>query len=357
MPIKSYNGSDAADVWNICWMFYTGIDAVEQGEPFCCDSDRGTATLDDDSRFTTIERPTIANRLRYAGTSMVSRPANPDGQWIPIAQPDGKVYAKVAADTTVDATELTFSCQPNLNKWFIQAGLEGKGTIRCMKTKTSSVLTSCLDGSATYTAASKTVTLAGSGTDAGVAAGDKVLIISGQKHATNGATCTPGEYTVATSASGSFTLTASAASDNLDHLSVIVIDTTAAAQDYTCEAYSYDGAESGGTEWLAPNDNAASTQAAYGTSYILEATNTSGDATITVADGTVKGQRKQFICTGTQTTNGYKVIITTGTAYKHDGLGIAALATVEFASAGRFNIHWNGSSWWFDDGSGGITLA
>lgn len=103
-----------------------------------------------------------------------------------------------------------------------------------------------------------------------------------------------------------------------------------------------DGKDSGLVESVTPTAGAI-TFMVGGVSVILIATLASA-ATVTLADGTYAGQRKTFIQTGTLTTNGVAITVTTG-----QQLGVTtALATITFsAGAGtKFqSLIWNGRTW------------
>lgn len=96
-------------------VFYTGSDAILQGEGLCYDSDRGTAANVDYTRNSYVEAASTSNNGSFAGVSDAAHAAQTGGRWISINEP-GSIALINLVDTTSsvgDDTYATCICKSN----------------------------------------------------------------------------------------------------------------------------------------------------------------------------------------------------------------------------------------------------
>jgi hypothetical protein len=129
---------------------------------------------------------------------------------------------------------------------------------------------------------------------------------------------------------------------------------SAASSATTCLAYLQPGSPSGLCEVVTPpSTGALMTLLPFGLTCFAAATIGSQDATATLANGTILGQRKAFQGEGTMTTNQVDVTITSGIQEDHS----TALAGLVFDADGEdIYLEWNGAQW-EECYSTGVSLA
>lgn len=300
------------------WVKYTGTDALFEGEPVCYDIAHGTATAQTGERHNVVTRPTTSNNRAFAGVAARSYPASATGQFIEIYGPGSQgVNVALGVDTVIGTGILTFTV--GATGRFVKAGFVGRGSIIPRQTVTA-LLESSMTGAWSLATDGVTLTVADT---TGIAAGDTVVFLGSEDEGSS-KKITPGKYTVASVTNGTvLVLTASA-----------VAATPAAALTCTgfiycgnpvCQADLMDGPESGGVEFISPpnagGDNLA--HMAGGVTYICGGVTLAADSECELADGTILGELKGFVCLGTMTTSDVVVDLVTG------GIVLAGTALAE----------------------------
>ncbi len=121
-----------------------------------------------------------------------------------------------------------------------------------------------------------------------------------------------------------------------------------------CLAYLQTGLPSGLVEVVTPpSTGALMTLLPFGITFLKAATIASQDATATLADGTIMGQRKAFQCEGTMTTNQVDVTITTG---KQEDYSTTLAGIIYDADGEDTYLSWNGL-FWIEVANTGATLG
>ncbi len=295
-------------------VYYNSTTAVFKGDPFCYNTDYGTATDEDQSRLNRVEAPSATNSHRFAGTALFDYPNG--GVWIKITEPGGYGYAKqaiatAAPSTITPGTRMTFEFTSGYG-YFAQEGFPGKGTVEAIRTEavsTSGALVfSSVYGRGAYAHSTKTITDRGCGSTAGTAAGDTVVVFGGSTNDAS-ATITVGEYTVASVAAGTITLSTSPVSTgDTWYLHYCVIHKASGRPCVLCTSEFDTEGQSGGVEYLSVVDNTACVPTVNGMSILCGgATFGTGPATYTEVAGTRVHQRKGFAVSGTLTTHGLTV--------------------------------------------------
>jgi hypothetical protein len=361
---NSLNGHVAQGNRKVEWVWYSGTDAIKEGEAVCYNTDFGTATAANARRGNYVERPSTSNNNAFAGVAARDYAAQSGGQFIEINVPGSKgVMVALGVDTVIDTGILTFQVGGGSAAGrFVKAGYIGRGSIVPRQTVTA-VLEASMTGA--WSLATDGITLTVVST-AGLAAGDTVVLLGGEDDGTGAVVA--GKYTIASITNGT----------------VLVLTSTAltatAAGAALCTGYAYtgnpkcladmmDGEESGGVQFVVPpNTGGAAVMGTYmsgGVTYILGGiTVGTADANGALADGAYLGQKKGFYCLGTLTTNDVKV--TPATAGLQDKVLDAidtgaqgdplALASVTFdAAAERIYLVWWGV--WVEQASAGCAIA
>ena len=219
-------------------VWYTGTDAILQGEAFCYDSDRGTAASIDGNRANYVERPSASNNNRFAGVALGNHSAKADGQMIEIAEPGSYCMIATSIDTVVDTTHLTCIAGGADAGRFREFGMMGRGSALAMQTLTTGNQKAQDAGAGVLDATGLILTVS-AGATANVAAGDFVYIYAGEDDNTN--SVTPGKYTVASVTNDTTIVLATAASDGATmQCSYYIIRGNPLVM-----AYLFDGEESG----------------------------------------------------------------------------------------------------------------
>lgn len=332
-------------------VFFTGSVALERGQGLCYSrtvaADAGSEALRDKH----AALPTSSNNMHFAGVVTQDYPAVSGGQWVEIDEPRSVTRVSILAATTVGVTYLTCSASAGARGRFGLTGFRGKGTGLALQSlaaitdaagETPGPISSSLDGSATYTTATKTVTKTGAFQYA--KAGDFVWIVGGATSASMAAALTPGRYVIASKTSDDavvLTTAAGAADSKVAFYCVRGNPTVLAILD--------DGPESGLTEWITPVSATAVPAMVGGRTFIFGGATITTDSTDTLADGTVVGLRKSFKLMGALTTNDWLLTVTTGKQLD----GSTALASCEFDGANDESLlEWCGPHWKLHANSG-----
>lgn len=348
-------------------VFFTASTALRRGQAVCYDRDYGTAAAEDGRRDKFVEVPSTSNNLHFAGVAIKDYLAVSGGQWIEIFEPGSVVPINTLIATTVNATYLSALAGggvTNAGAW-IAGRFPGKGRARALQTITAiaattdlsvGVFSSSLDGSATYTAATRTVTKTAAfayvPATANLTGEEYVHIVAGaQDNVGSGASIAP--------TAGRYKITAKTSDD------AVVIESDAASASCDIAFYAVrgsptvlalleDGEQSGMVEWLSLITDGSGTTA--NAAMVSGFTNIFGgfdldvgDAVDTLANGTFIGQTKGYELMGAITTNDYLVTVTAGEQLD----GTTDLATMEFDGANDYSVlQWYGKHWKLMSNSG-----
>lgn len=353
--------NQAREVTLMIW--YGGSDALYQGEGVCFNDDYGTATDADASRCNRVERPSTSNNKAFAGVAKRTYAARTGGQFIEIFCPGSKaVPVALAVDTVIGTGLLTFCVAGKYNVGvstglttdagrFYTGKYRGRGSAVPRQTKTA-VLEASMTGA--WSLATDGVTLTMSDTT-GISAGDMVVLLGGADDGTG--TVKPGKYVVSSVTNGTvLVLTASA------------VDVTPAGA-LTCTGYAYtgnptaicdllDGEESGGVQFI-NLPNAGGDNQPYmvgGVSYVCGGLTLAADAESELAQGTLPGETKCFICLGTMTTSDFVVDLVTGGLQIDGSTALAEVNAFDAADDATYLV-FNGAKWHCLDVAGGAAQA
>jgi len=322
------------------WVWYSGADALFEGEPVCYNSDYGTATAVDGRRHNHVERPSTSNNRSFAGVAVRDYHAVSGGQFIEIAVPGSKgVNVALGVDTVIGTGVLVFTAGAGSACRFVSGKYLGRGAAVPRQTVTA-LIESGMTGTWSLATDGKTLTVADT---TGLAAGDTVVLLSSEvEDATK--KVTPGKYTVASVTDGTTLVLATSA----------VADTPAAA--ITCTGYAYTGNpkcqadlltgdESGGAEFVtAVNAGVVGLPYMVGGITYLCATDISADADVTFAQGTLPGETKAFLCLGTVGTSDYTIDLATNGLDIDGDSALAEVNAIDAAGDGAYLI-FTGSRW------------
>jgi len=354
---QSLNGHVKQANVKLAFVWYNGADALYEGEAVCYDADYGTAANVDGRRHNMVERPTITNNRVFAGVAARNYSAKAGGQFIEIYEPGSKgVKIALGVDTVIGTGLLTFTAgSGTAGGRFYTGKYLGRGSAIPRQTVTA-VIEASMTGA--WSLATDGVTLTVVAT-AGLAAGDTVVLVGGENEGT-GKAIVPGKYKIA-----------SITSDT-----VLVLATSAGAGDaaLTCTGYAYtgnptcqadllDGEESGGIQFSSLPNAGGDTQTYMvgGVTYICGGLTLAADAEYELAQGTLPGEKKAFICLGTMTTSDAVVdLVTAGVQLiRSDAGAVVALAEINAidAAADACYLQFNGALWHLMDIVGGATAA
>ena len=327
-------------------VWYTGDDAVQIGEAFCFDSDRGTAGNVDGHRANYVERPSASNNLRFAGVNLQTRSAMVGGQSIEIAEPGSYCLISVSIDTVVDTTYLTCIAGGADAGRFREFGLMGRGSALAYQTNTSGNQKAEDAGGAVLDSTGKIMTVS-AGATANVKAGDLVYIYAGEDDNTNAVT--PGKYVVASVTNDTTIVLTSSASDGATmQISYYIIRGNPLVM-----AYLFDGEESGLIQFPVVTAGAVTTVMTGGTTSFTGNFTLSSDMTDTLDTAKAyPGMKKRMRLDGALTSN---QVLISAAGFRIDGS--TSLSTIELdADDDEVMLHWNGTNWILDE-SVGVTLA
>jgi hypothetical protein len=348
--IGSNNGHVEGSAPVVGSFWYTGTDAIKEGEAFCFDSDRGTATAVDGKRNNYIERPSITNSKGFAGVALGNHSAQSTGQMIQVAMPGSKgVKIALAVDTVLDTGLLSFQAGGGSGAGRFYTGKYlGRGSAIPRQT-VAAVLEDGVLG--TWSVAVDGITLTVTAT-AGLAAGDTVVLQAGEQE-TATEYIVPGKYIIASVTDATDMVLASSC----------VSDTPAAA--VLCTGYAYTGNpvcqadlltgdESGGVEFVSYLNagNAAQPHMVGGVSYVMGG-DVSGDVDIVLAQGTLPGEVKAVVCLADIATNDLTVDPATD-GLKVVGTTLAAITGMDTAADAVY-FEFGGGLWRVTNVVGGAT--
>jgi hypothetical protein len=319
-------------------VFFNGSGALRRGQGLCYDRDYVTTSTGETAtdpwefRDNRVELPSTTNNERFAGVTSAAYAAVTGGQWIEIFEPGSVCCIDIGGvDTTINATYLTCTAGSGQAGRFGEYGMPGRGSALALETNTGGVIVSSLDGTAAVALTAVTKT----GLFAGVVAGDYLVILASATTA-GAAGATPGIYEIASvTDDDNAVLSSSAGTGDFAGYTV--------SGNPTVLALLLEGPESGLVEWVSPIDNTATQSMVGGVTMIFGGIElATGDATATLADGTLTGQKKGFKCRGALATQDYLVTVTSGIQMD----GSTALATMEFDAANDYAfLEWFDQNW------------
>lgn len=345
-------------------VWYGGTDALKKGEAVCYNADYtgDGATYADGRRCNFVERPTTSNNMDFAGVAVRDYSASSVPQLIEIYVPGSKcVPVALGVDTVIGTGLLTFTvCGKNDvgtdggdgsdGGRFYTGKYKGRGSAIPRQTVTAMIET-FMDGTGSLDTTGLVLTVADAGT---TAAGDTVVLLGGEDDGTGSVVA--GKYTVSSVSGNDITLTSSA------------VDTTPDAA-LTCTGYVYtgnptaicdllDGEESGGIEFI-NLPNAGGDSQPYmvgGVSYVNGGLTLAADAEVELAQGSLPGDKKAFICLGTMTTSDFVVdLVTNGLDIDGDS-ALAEINSFDAANDACYLV-FNGAKWRCLDVAGGAAEA
>ena len=333
-------------------LWYTGTDALFEGEAVCMDTDYGTATVVDGRRVNYATRPATDNNLAFAGVAAGNYSAKSGGQMIQVNAPGSQgVKVALGVDTVINVGMLTFQVGGGSGAGrFVKGGYPGRGSIYPRQTVTA-VIESDLVGA--WSLATDGVTLTVTAT-AGLAAGDTVILLGGEVESAT-KYIVAGRYSIA-SITDATTIVLSSSAVSLTPVAAVTCTGYAFNGNPTCQADLLTGEESGGIEFVSPPNAGVVglTHMTGGVSYLCGGVTLAADADITLADGTILGEKKGFVCLGTMTTS--DVVVDLATA----GITLAGGALAEInaidAALDAGYLVWNGL-WRTEMVVGGATEA
>jgi len=307
----------------IGWVWYSGTDAILEGEAVCQDVNYGTVTDVDGRRHNHVSRPNASNNLAFAGVAARDYSAKATGQFIEINMPGSRgVNVAIGSNVATVGELLTFHTGRGR---FVTGNQPGCGSVRTRQTNATGIATSDLTTGAAWSLATDGVTLTMGSNTLGV--GDKVVIVAGESKGTVAVPTygiVPGTYTIASATSATVKVLTKVASYGTQ-VAVLFATGYAFANNPKVQADLLAGDESGGIEFItAPLGGGAITFMVGGTTKILGTLTMAANATVAYAAGAT---RKDIICLGAITTSDYVVTVAGG----YVGLdGATARTTIAF---------------------------
>ena len=335
-------------VLGVFW--YSGTDAIKEGEAFCFNTDYGTATAVDGRRNNFIERPSSSNNRAFAGVAMGDHAASSTGQMIEVAMPGSRgVNIALGADTVINTGYLTFQAGGGTGAGrFVKQGYVGRGSAYVRQTVTA-LLEDGMTGATISVDATdgKTVTVADS---SDYTVGDILCILAGEGDGTG--VFTLGKHSIASITNGTTVVLSASCLSTLSTGSLTITGYVYSGNP-KCQADLMEGEESGGTEFISPL-NAGVVGQAYmvgGITFVPGIGTLTADCDVTFAQGTFPGELKGFYCLGTIGTSDFTVDLATN-GIKMDGSS-ALTEVLDFDAAGEFwHGEFRGARWFTRDFSG-----
>jgi len=346
-------------------VWYEGTDALKRGEGVCYDSDYvgDGATEADGRRCSYVERATSSNNMDFAGTADSTYPASSVPQLITINVPGSKfVPVAIGVDTVLDTGLLTFCVNGKYSKGaaggdgseggrFYTGKNKGRGSAVPRQTVTA-VLEAFMDGTGSLDTTGLVLTVA----DAGDTAEDDIVVLLGGEDEGTSKTVIPGNYTVSSVSGNDITLTSSA-----------VAATPGAA--LTCTGYVYtgnpvamcdllDGEESGGIEFINLPNAGGDTQPYMvgGLSYVCGGLTLANDAECELAQGSLPGDKKTFICLGAMATSDVVVDLVSAGLQLDGSTALAEINAIAAAGDACY-LQFQGVKWHTQDIAGDAAEA
>ena len=315
----SINSHSAQARQIIVFVWYEGTDALKEGEGICYNSDYGTATVANARRTNYVERPSTSNSRHFAGVSVRNYSAKSTGQYVEICNPGSVCNIALGVDTVLDTGFLTCQAGGAAGR-FSDMGFIGRGSARPIQTVTA-VLERVVDGTGSLLATDgKTLTVTDSDD---FTVGDTVVFLAGENDGTG--VFVPGKYSVG-SITNKTTIVLSATALSTLTTGAISCSYYVYTGNPKCLARLMTGEESGLVEWITPPNTgtAGLTHMVGGVTYVNGGvTIGSADSDVTLADGTLYGEKKGFVLMGAMTTQAVTIDLAT------EGLNMAGTSMDE----------------------------
>ncbi len=316
---------------------YTGTGTIQKGTALCFDSDRGTAGDFDGRRLRHVELPSVTNNKRFAGVAAQTYSGRSNGRKIDIVRPGSPAELSLSSDTVVDTTILGFTVGgSDAGRWSaVVPAFPGAGRALALQTVTAQ-LAGQMTGAGVLDSTGLILTGTGFTVAPAVAAGDKVVILSGEQDASNAATAA--EYTVSSVTNNTTLVLTSVASDG----GTMQVSYYVRRANPLALCLMENGPQSGGIHFVASSGGGAKTVPNTGMKVIMGAITPAADLTEALADGEAMGDKSGWYLDGTITTHDY--LITPATlGFAPDG---TTLVTAELDADTDFAIMtWNGYAW------------
>jgi hypothetical protein len=327
------------------WVFFTGTTKIDQGMGVCYDYAYVTTatgqTITDawPLRSKAVEFPDQDNCMNFAGVAIQNYPANANGQWIEIYKPGSVCMISVGCNVTAGNIASCSAGQGGNGRFSRVGQLYGKGAAKVLQTDASVVLASQLIGVSTCALDTTGKILTDSVADfvtSGVAAGDRVVVTSGENDGTDYAI--PGEYVVASVTSAHVLVLTEAASTTGGTMEV---NYYIVSGNPMVLAELLDGQDCGLHEVVQPPTTGGAATLdimEYGKTFLVGDITLTEDSIHTMANGSFIGQKKLIECLGTFAghdaklafTGSFRCCIQSGN-YAHDFID---MTTLEFNGAG-----------------------
>ena len=330
-------------------VWFEGSTAIRKGMGLCYDIDTAgtgtgeTATDPWGRRGNVVAVPTTSNNLAFAGYASQAYAAKTGGQRIDIFLPGSICEVEVGIASTIYSqsagTRHTVSVNSADAGRSTFDGFPGRGTAMALETQAAAaggnVPFASLDGTATSSWSSPSLTISKTGIGTAVGYGDDdidptefiCVVLGGADDSTggdasSGEMATVGAYAIVTAPTAD-TITIATDIGDCDVTLYIVKNT------YSCVlCKTLDGPESGLQEVVSPRDATAAQSMVGGTTLLCGGYTMAAASTATLADGMNNGLRKAYAGLGTLTTSGYAV--SASGAIDDDG-GSAATITIDAA--------------------------
>jgi len=342
-------------------VWYDGTDAIKQGEALCYNTDYGTATVFDGRRCNRVERPSLANNKAFAGVAERDYYAKPSGQRVRIACPGSKgAIVALGVDTVIGTGLLSFAAGAvgSHRGRFHTGKYLGRGSAIPRQTVTALTESSMIGA---WSLATDGITLTVVAT-AGLAAGDTVVLLGGKDEGSSKAVV-PGKYAINSVTSATVLVLASSAVGATPG-GALTCTGYAYVGNPKCQADLLTGDECGGVEFISPPaaGSAGMTYMVGGVTYVCGGVAITGDADVALAQGTLPGEKKAFICLGTLTTNEFTLdLVTAGLQLARTTSTGAILALSDVTGIDAAGDAWygefQGAKWHTQDVAGGATEA
>jgi hypothetical protein len=339
-------------------VWFPGTTAIRMGMGLCYDLDVAgtgtgqTATDPWGRRGNSVAVPDTTNNLAFAGVASQAYPADTNGQFVDIFEPGSFALVALGQPATIysQSAGSIHTCSVNsadAGRFTLQ-GLPGRGSAIALETMARAdggdITFSSLDGTATTSWASPSLTITATGVGTACGFGDSditatdfiVVVLGGADNATGGDSAagelaTQGSYAVVTAPTAD-TITIATDIGDVDLTFYIIKNTYPVVM-----CYLMDGVESGLQQVISPQDATAVQSMVGGTTFLCGGYTMAADSTSTLADGIEEGQLKAFACMGALTTQDWLLTVTSGV--QRDGS--TALATLEFDAANGTTGVWN----------------
>jgi hypothetical protein len=319
-------------------LYGTAGDVYQRGEGLAYNRDYGTAGDIDGRRDKFVERITTSNNKRFAGVldHKVTIPQT-GNIMIWINEPGSVCEVALGADTVINVGMLTAQAGGGDGAGrFVDRGFAGRGSMVPLQTVTA-VLESNKAGTLSLAVDGITLTVADS---SDMAAGDTVVFLASEDEGTS-KTIVLGKHTIA-SITDATTVVLTATAVSATPAAALTCSGYIYNGNPTCMALLLDGEESGLVQWVSP-PNAGGDSLAYmvgGVTYVNGGVTLAADSEVELAEETILGAKKGFVCMGTMTTSDFVIDLVTA-GLQLDGSALAEINAIDAAADAAY-LEWVG---------------